>query len=290
MPTYFYICASPEAKAAVKSENLRAIDNFIRNPTKFKGPLDNISPLPKNEVTTDNVWINGAYQIASMAVAYEKPDILKHIGEKICFSYRWDGNSYDLFVLSMEENHVNMIDVLWKIACDNGWYKNAKESLELASRRLIGNYSKLTKDEEIIKILPIFCNKPISLEELYCCSIRWNHPKITEWLLQRHFDRIDPKWTRLAIEFINDKGIMTIIQALKNSELVKSHLYKPNTNFVNPNSLETCIHGLILSDFQKGPYQWTGWNCDICSKSFSKGTKRWNCKLCQKDECIDCHK
>ena len=291
MPICYYICASKDAKKLVKEGNLLEIDNFIARPSKSSAPFDGFSPLPNQTLPDNFVWIYGAYQIANAAIVEEKADILNHIGDKICFDFRYDGNSYDLFVLAVEDSHLSMIDILWKIACNNGYYKAAKSSLEWASQRLIYNYSKLTNDPDIINVLPILCNKNISLEKLYTGALLL-HLDVAEWLLQNYYIRIDPRWTLYTltdtiIQELNPSGLI-----LKHLTLAKKSISKTSTSpsFTNPNNLNYCTHGLILSTFNKGPYQFGNWKCDICQTSHPTSEERWNCNFCLIDQCILCCK
>lgn len=200
MGVYYYLVSHSNTKKLVEEEDFDQIDKYVVSPTPFEGPVDHHFDVlrglisgadqqggeqgaeqgAEQDAVQDNKWVEGAFQIASRAVKMGKENVLRHVADKICFDYRRDGNSYDLFVLATEKHQFAMIDVLWEIAVENCYASEAEDQLQYAARRLLG-YSDLD-EQQVIQQLPLYAEKVSSLEDVYHYSKFWKKPAVQKWL------------------------------------------------------------------------------------------------------------
>lgn len=281
MGTYYFIVSHKSTREIVEKEDFEKIDEYIKNPKEFRPP---VAPLFGKPVIPEKYiefakQKDGAFQIASRAVELGKENVLRHIQDKIDFSYSPDGNAYNLFDLATEEGQFHLIDVLYDISYNHGYRDIAKDQLSYSMRRLLG-YCELS-EEKVIEHLPVYIKKDVNLSDVFYYSKYWEKPKVYDWLIGYCSEKYIG-WSFNDIQKARESGKLTkekerslvnqICQAVEDIYTVDSY----------------CAHELVLSDYSKGDYIF-GWNCNKCNIKGDKNTKRWFCIICSNDLCKKCY-
>lgn len=254
MPLSFYIVSHPSTKVIVENEDFVAIDKFIENPTPFRGPMDDWCFKGFIcELNPGYEWIDSVYQIASRAVELDKPNVIRHVADRIRFDYTRDGNSYTLFLLAVEKGHFHLISLLWDIAIENRMYPKAVEQLEYAVERVFYGDAVYGDDEDtVLAGLQYFCDKDISLYAFYQRCVGLQKNKIVAYLEENCSDKI-----------------------------LGQSVPEPT----NDTTEVSCKHGLKVSDYAGNDYV-GGYICDQCDAR-EQGS-RWHCAMCGLDVCPNC--
>lgn len=215
MPTYYYIDTTNEAKAIVDSSDIEKIDLYVN---------------PNKDTEMSEEAEKKLYHITSYATEISHNEILAYVLPIVDFSYKPDGNCYNLIYLALEnylvcyndehdikkpeektlfEKYIREQNIEKFAIFSNDRFQTLKlllqhakdtdqnEILGHASRQLISHIDKY----DDWTLLDIFVNEHnICLWDVYHYSIAWNYKNVFCGIVDKYKDKINFDWNESAFD------------------------------------------------------------------------------------------